>query len=293
MIMKKLFFIFILLITFVGCTEKRANNDKPTITVTLEPLRYFTSAIAGDKFDVVSMVPEGTSPETYDPTPQQLVSLGKSIAYLRIGYIGFEQVWMDKLEENNPKLKVFNTSEGVELIGEEKDAHEHSHEGHNHAGGVDPHIWNSTTNAAIISRNIYNALCELSPKDKEYFTARLDSMNNLFKDVNVEIKGLLENSDSTFLIYHPALSYYAKEYGLKQISMEDGGKEPTPNSLKRLIDSSKADKPHVIFIQKEFDTRNAEIIAKELKLNIVIINPLSYNWVKEMLEPAKALKHNE
>ena len=85
MIMKKLFFIFILLITFVGCTEKRANNDKPTITVTLEPLRYFTSAIAGDKFDVVSMVPEGTSPETYDPTPQQLVSLGKSIAYLRIG----------------------------------------------------------------------------------------------------------------------------------------------------------------------------------------------------------------
>lgn len=46
------------------------------------------------------MVPKGSSPETYDPTPQQLVNLDKSIAYLRIGYIGFEQAWMDKLTTN-------------------------------------------------------------------------------------------------------------------------------------------------------------------------------------------------
>lgn len=295
MIMKKLIFIFIALIAFMGCTEKRKSNNKPTITVTLEPLRYFTQTIAGDKFDVVSMVPEGSSPETYDPTPQQLVNLSKSIAYFRIGYIGFEQIWMKKLQENNPNLKVYDTSEGVTLIREEEDEHHEgeAHEGHHHHGGVDPHIWNSTINAAIISKNIYNALCEISPKDKEYFSAKLDSMNGVFKNINSQIKGLLTDADSTFLIYHPALSYYAKEYGLKQICIEEGGKEPTPVSLKRLIDNSKAEKPHVIFIQKEFDTRNAKLIANELNLNIVTINPLSYDWIKEMIEPAKALKRYE
>ena len=91
---------------FTACDSKQSTSTKPTLTVTLEPLRYFTETIAGDKFKVVSMVPKGSSPETYDPTPQQLVNLDKSIAYLRIGYIGFEQAWMDKLTTNAPHLKV-------------------------------------------------------------------------------------------------------------------------------------------------------------------------------------------
>jgi len=95
-------------------TLSQASNDdetKPVITVTLEPQRYFTEAIAGDKFKVVSMVPKGSSPETYDPIPQQLVSLGDSKAYFRIGYIGFEQTWMDRLMNNTPHIQVFDTSE--------------------------------------------------------------------------------------------------------------------------------------------------------------------------------------
>lgn len=89
--------------------EKQENN-KPTLTVTIEPLRFFTEAIAGDRYNVVSMVPAGSNPETYDPTPQQLVTLNKSVAYLRIGYIGFEQAWMERLQANAPDLPVFDTS---------------------------------------------------------------------------------------------------------------------------------------------------------------------------------------
>lgn len=77
--MKKYFFtlISILLLT-VSCTGKQGKEDAPTLTVTIEPLRYFTEAIAGDKFQVVSIVPKGANPEIYDPTPQQLVELARS-----------------------------------------------------------------------------------------------------------------------------------------------------------------------------------------------------------------------
>ena len=108
----------LLLAACTGRASKNNNGDeeKPVITVTLEPQRYFTEAIAGDKFKVVSMVPKGSSPETYDPVPQQLVSLGDSKAYFRIGYIGFEQTWMERLMNNTPHIQVFDTSKGIDLI---------------------------------------------------------------------------------------------------------------------------------------------------------------------------------
>ena len=74
-----LLLIIVLLVSCnMGKSGKSQDNEKPVIAVTIEPQRYFTEAIAGDKFDVISIVPKGSSPETYDPTPQQLVSLGDS-----------------------------------------------------------------------------------------------------------------------------------------------------------------------------------------------------------------------
>ena len=133
--MKTLLSIICLLLALSSC-KNAERNDKPTITVTIEPLRYFTETIAGDKFKVVSMVPEGSSPETYDPTPQQMVSLSKSTAYLRIGYIGFEQSWIDKLQENFPKLQFYDTSAGVNLIHQQSPYASSHHSLHHKMHGV-------------------------------------------------------------------------------------------------------------------------------------------------------------
>jgi zinc transport system substrate-binding protein len=284
--MKKIIYILTLLI-LCACTNTPQKNEKPIITVTLEPLRYFTEAIASDNFQVISMVPKGSSPESYDPTPQQLVNLSQSQAYFRIGYIGFEQAWMDKLETNSPDMKVYDTSVGVDLIRGEG----HWHGDHYHEGGVEPHIWNSTQNALIIAENIYKALCELDAAHQADYQKRLDVLKETIRQTDENVKAFLKNADKTFLIYHPALSYFARDYGLKQISMEEGGKEPSPAQLKALIETCRKEKIHTIFVQQEFDQRNAQLIANELGVNIVPINPLSYDWAEEMVRVAKALKH--
>jgi zinc transport system substrate-binding protein len=283
--MKKLVYLLILFI-LCACGSTTQKNDKPIITVTLEPLRYFAEAIAGEHYDVVSMVPKGSSPESYDPTPQQLVALSRSQAYLRIGYIGFEQAWMKKLEANAPDMKVFDTSRGVDLIRGEG----HWHGDHFHEGGVEPHIWNSTRNAITIAENIYAALCELDATHQEEYKHRLDSLKETIQRTDTDVRTLLENADRTFLIYHPALSYFARDYGLKQISIEEGGKEPSPAYLKHLIELCRQEKARVIFVQQEFDQRNAQLIANELGIEIVSINPLSYDWAEEMVRIGKALK---
>ena len=284
--MKKLIYILTLFIC-CACGHTPQQSEKPVITVTLEPLRYFTEAIAGDCFEVVSMVPKGSSPESYDPTPQQLVNLSKSQAYLRIGYIGFEQAWMKKLEANYPTMKVYDTSKGVDLIRAEG----HWHGDHYHEGGVEPHIWNSTQNASVIADNIFAALCEMDADHQPEYKQRLDSLKQVIARTDADVRTLLANADSTFLIYHPALSYFARDYGLHQISIEEGGKEPSPATLKTLIETCRREGAQVIFVQQEFDQRNAQLIADELGIEIVPINPLSHDWAEEMLRVANALKH--
>lgn len=290
--MKRYIYLIIILLTIgvSACAPSRQTDEKTTLTVSIEPLRYFTEAIAGDRFKVVSMVPEGNSPETYDPTPQQLVAQAKSKAFLRIGYIGFEQTWLKKLQDNAPGQPFYDLSKGVALMAgscshEEDNAHNHAHE------GVEPHIWNSVKNARIIANNIFQALSEIDNEQTPYYQHRLDSLLQVIDNTGKEMDTLMENADRTFLIYHPALTYFARDYGLNQISIEADGKEPSPAHLKELIQLCREEQPKIIFVQKEFDTRNAEIIARELQVNVIPINPLSYHWNEEMINIAKALSN--
>ena len=155
---------------------------------------------------------------------------------------------------------------------------------------VQPHIWNSARNTSVIANNIYAALCELDNENTPYYKGRLDSLQQVIAQTDAEVRELLQHADSTFLIYHPALSYFARDYGLKQISIEEGGKEPSPAHLRELIETCRRDNARVIFVQQEFDTRNAKLIADELGIKVIPINPLSYEWQEEMINVAKALK---
>lgn len=304
--MKKIYILFLIAFLVVSCKpagsqKVKSGDDKPIITVTIEPLRYFTEAIAGDRFKVVSMVPKGSSPETYDPTPQQLIDLAQSKAYFRIGHIGFEQTWMDKLTDNAPHLPFFDTSVGVDLIYDDSHpAHHHDAEGeesaeegghHHPAGGVEPHIWNSAANAQIIAGNILSALRTIDKENESVYMERFQSLSRQIEQTDSLIRQTLSgsNADRAFMIYHPALSYFARDYGLHQIPIEAGGKEPSPAHLRDLMNTCKQENVRIIFVQPEFDRRNADLIAQQTGTTVVGVNPLAYDWVEEMMRTAKAL----
>ena len=288
--MKAKYYFFILITLILSSCGQASKPDKPVITVTIEPLRFFTEAIVGDHFKVVSMVPNGTSPETYDPTPQQLVNLANSDAYIKIGYIGFELSWMDKIQKNAKHLSIFDSSKGIDLIYAEG----HHHGDHYHAGGVEPHTWNSTKNAKIMAKNILDAAIQLDSIHTTDYQENYKSLVMLIDNTEETIQLMLNNNPHAkgFMIYHPALSYYARDYGLEQISIEEEGKEPTPAHLKKLIEKCMNDNIHIIFIQPEFDQKNAEVIATQTNSQIVGINPLSFYWQDEMIHLTKALIEN-
>lgn len=295
--MKRILSLFLIVLLLTACggegeRKKKAALVKPTITVTIEPLRYFTEAIVGDRFRVTSIVPKGASPETYDPTPQQLIDLTHSKAYFRIGYIGFEQAWLDKLADNAPHLRFFNLSEGVDLIYDDAHMHGAPAASQSEEVGVEPHVWCSTVNAQIIASNILKALHVLDADNDSVYLKRYDALCHRIERTDSLIRSTLSvaDTDTAFMIYHPALSYFARDYGLHQISIEAGGKEPSPTHLQALIDLCRTEEVHVIFVQPEFDRRNAEIIARQTGTHVVDFNPLAYDWDDEMLRVAHALQ---
>ena len=256
------------------------------VTVTVEPQRYFAEQIAGDRFKVESMVPAGQSPETYDPSPVQMVRIAASSAYLLLGPASFEKAWVDKVRENNPKMRFFDTSKGLHLL---EDADEDHEEGHHH-GGVDPHIWSSIAGARAMARNMTDAFREIDPENADYYQKNYEALLEKINETETAMAGLIDSvHHRTFIIYHPALTYLAHEFRLTQLCVEMDGKEPSPAQLKQLVETAREADAHVVFVQREFDQKNAALIAEETGCKLTVINPLSYDWHKEMIQIAKAL----
>lgn len=291
--MKRIHCWIYLLLAIVGlsaCQGKKEGGTR-TISVTIEPQRYFAEKIAGDLFQINCVTPAGQSPETYDPTPQQMVQISQSQAYFRIGEIGFEQAWMTNLQSQNPDMAVFDLSEGMELIKNEEEAHEEGDaHPHHHHGSVDPHIWTSISGTKVIAQNTCQAFIKLDSENQEIYQAGYQRLIEEIDSTEAEMKQLLQPLAGTaFIIYHPALTYFAREFGLKQLCIELDGKEPSPAQLKQLLETATQSDAKVVFVQQEFDQKNAELIAKETGCRLVTINPLSYNWHDEMIRLATIL----
>jgi len=250
-----------------------------SLSVSIQPLKYFVSAIAGNDFTVKVLVPPGQSAENFEPTPGQIQQLSDASVHFSISHFDFEKALNESAKALNPDIKIIDLSKGLCLL----QLHEHTHQGHSHSSNADPHIWLSIKNAKIFSKQIYQALCNTFPKKKNIFTSNfnllISKLDNMDKNAEMQFAGFTHRN---FIIYHPALGYFARDYNLIQNAIEADGKEPAPSNLKRLVDLALKDSIHTIFIQKEFDDKYARSIASEINGKIIYVDALSPNWVEMM-----------
>ena len=292
--MKRFLYLIILCVILAGCkgtpqkqadSGKTSGTEKPavTVTVTISPYKYFVDQIAKGKVDVNVMVSNGNNPETYEPYAQQMMELSKSALYLKVGSIGFEQTWMKKLQDNAPDMKVIDTSVGIKPAKTS-------------GGNIDPHVWMSCSNARIIASNILKALSELEPKNKAFFEKNYLSLLSIIDKRDSIIKeGFNKNPDLVrkFVIYHPILTYFARDYQLEQLAIEEEGREPSAAQLKSLIERARKEKIKFCLIQAEFANRNTTTFINESHTKPMDINPLQGDWNWAMQEAAAAVQGKE
>ncbi|VAW24069.1 Zinc ABC transporter, substrate-binding protein ZnuA [hydrothermal vent metagenome] len=279
----------LLMLAFLGsCRPGKKAGEKDVITVSILPQKTFIEKIAGDDFKVNVLIPPGASPATYTLLPAQLKDISRSIAWFRIGHIGFEYSWKDKISQVNRNMRICDLSEGLDLITSGK--------GGNHGGvmhGVNPHTWLSPADVKKMAKRIRDVLSELNPDGAQKYQAGYLTFTKEIDRLNMQIKALLKDyKGGTIITFHPSFSYFARDYGLNQVSLEADGKEPTPKHIKEVVDLARAKNIKVIYIQAEFDSSHARLFANEIDGRVVQLSPLDPDWANNLLNMAKIMKEN-
>ena len=307
---KILIFLSILLIPTSGAVAKEI-----TVFVSIVPQKYFVEQIGKDLVDARVMVQPGAGPHNYEPKPQQMAALSKAKIYFAIG-VPFENAWLEKIAAANPNMRVVHTDHGIEKLamaahhhhddhaeehhegehhdadhdGEKKehhgkDAHDEDH--HEHTG-LDPHIWLSPPLVKIQAHTILDALQEADPKNKDVYEANFKAFAAQIDELDADLNRTLAGKEGLqFMVFHPAWGYFAHSYGLKQVPIEIEGKDPKPAQLKELMEHARENGIKVVFVQPQFSTKSAKLVAREIGGQVAFADPLAEDWMANLQQVAE------
>ena len=235
------------------------------VVVSIVPQEYFVERIGGDKVSVSVMVPPGFSPATYEPKPSQIEELSTTQVYIRIR-VPFEDAWVERIAAANENMLIVDQSEGIERIG-----------------GTDPHIWLSPRLVKIQAQTICDVLVKIDPANESFYRANLDAFQADLDELDASIREKLSGLESRkFMVFHPAWSYFARDYDLEMIPIQFEGSEPSAAEMAALIRTAQETNIKVIFAQPEFSTQSAETIADEIGGEVLPISVLAPDWMDNL-----------
>ena len=287
--MKKIITVLTLILFIFSCgknvdnknletnTKKEESVTKETIVTTLPPLKWLVSQIAGEEFNVISIIQPNMNHELFEPKPEDLKTLENSKLLFSYNALSFEEKISDSVAT---KDKVVNILENIDekLLLENHDHHEHEHDhknehshdhknehNHHHDEEFDPHVWFSLEIMPITAENIKNKLISVYPDKKETFEKNYNNFIEQLNNFKAETDKLMASKTKKYyMIYHPALNYFIKNYNIKEIAVEYQGKEPSAKQIKEIIDEAKEHNITTILVQPQFPKQSIETISKEI-----------------------------
>lgn len=271
---KKIATLIIFTTLLCGCGTTSDGCSKKTIYVTIAPLRSIVEEITGGDYNVEVLVPKGASPESFEPTAKNLMALNDAEQIFSVGLINFEQSLVGSVKNSE---RLVNLSDGIELI-----AGSCSHCNHAHAHGIDPHIWTSPRALKRMVENIDLAMQQVAPDSVKYRDNAAKLLHKLDTLDSICNRELQNNNVDAIMIYHPAFTYFAHDYGIEQISVEQDGKEPSPRQLTALVEQARQHNISKVLIQPQYSKDKLRALATECGAEIVEVDPLSEDIIAEI-----------
>jgi zinc transport system substrate-binding protein len=262
-----------------GGSATTAHSAPLRVFVSILPQKNFVERVAGRRAEVTVLVGPGQSPATYEPTPRQIARLASARAYFRIG-VPFEAAWLDRIHAANPGLTVVDTAAG---IPRRTVNHATAESAFAEGGLEDPHVWTDPALVKVMAQATRDALARLAPEHADEFARNQAAFGADLDALDAEIRGLLSAARGrAFLVFHPSWGYFADAYGLRQIPIESGGKEPGPRTLAAVVERARALGIRVVFVQEQFSRRTAEVIARQIGGRVVAVDPLAEDYVSNL-----------
>lgn len=263
-----------------GQGEEKDGSEPLSVFVSIPPQKYFVEKIGGDLVSVTGLIGQNDDPHTFQPRPSQVTALGRADIYFTVG-ISFEEAFIDTLKKALPDLRIVDGSRGVALLEmeEEHPGHDEEHEGHHY----DPHFWMGPAQVLQSAEVIFQELLAALPSHEEELRRNYQNFRSQINVLDAELTALLApHRGEVFFVYHPSFGYFAHAYGLRQISVETGGKEPSPRQLESIIEGARNRGVKIIYVQPQFSQSTGKVIAEAIGGSVVPISPLAYDWAGNM-----------
>lgn len=263
------------LLALTGCapapaSSSPAGKEKLTVYATLFPQYDFAREIAGDRAEVILLLPPGVESHSFEPTPADIAGISKSDLLLYTG--DAMEPWAAKLIVGDlpDTVRAVDLSQGVALLAEE-----HEEEGHAHP--FDPHIWTSPVNAMIMARTVVSALCEADPEGAEAYRANGERYLAELESLDDEIRTIVSQAKRRELVFGGrfAFHYFTAEYGLTAYSAYDSCSEETEPSAKavsEVIGRVREDHLPVVYYEELTEPKVARSIAQETGAKLLLLH---------------------
>ncbi|MBF0360701.1 MAG: zinc ABC transporter substrate-binding protein [Oligoflexia bacterium] len=251
-------------------------EKKISVFTGIIPIKYFVDRISEGKILTNTVIGEGQNHETYEPTPKQMEELNQAQIYFSIGF-PFEKILLKKFHEIHSKMLVVELEKSIFEFEKSLNKSKSNHQ--------DPHLWLNPLYMKIVASKI----CDVLLTADKNLNNQLLYKKNLQK-INLELTTLHNELDKRtkslavkhFMVYHEAFGHFAKLYGLEQLAIEEHGKEPGAKDLMNIIKLARTRKIKVILTQKQYNKKQAEMIASTVGAKIVDFNPLEYDYINNM-----------
>lgn len=256
-----------------GCARSADNkNNKINVVATIFPQYDFTRQLAKDKVNLSLLIPPGGEAHTYEPTPQDMITIQNADIFIYVG--GENDTWLDGILENinTENMTILKLLDCVDTLEEEvvEGMQAPGEGGHDHGEDeeeADEHVWTSPVNASKIAAEIARALEEKDPENASFYIENLKQYQAELTDLDNAFRGLAERAKSKELIFGDRfpLRYFAEEYGFTYFAAFPGcsaESEPSAKTIAFLIDKAKADDVKTIFYIEFSNHQAADTIAQ-------------------------------
>lgn len=248
-----------------------AEVSPPLVFVSIPPQKQLVERIAGDLVDVRVMLPPGQSPETFAPTPRQIVSLSTARVYFQVG-VPFESSWTDSIRAVNPDIHIVECCDGLFA---------------NNAVppdiAEDMHVWNDPVLVLQLAKQMLDELIILLPMQERIFVSNYRRLSYALNELDRDIRQrLLTRSTDYFIVSHGAWSLFAERYGLVQLPLEQNGKEIGARSLMELVSLARREKLDTVFVMEQYRTPFLANLAQQLDADLVELDVLAEDYIGNM-----------
>lgn len=274
-----------------GCSGRAGGNvgfqeeDKISVVTTIYPVYDFACNVAGDKAEIINLVPAGMEPHDFELSTGDMQLIEQADVFI---YNGADmEHFVDKTLSSitNEDLVVVECTKDLELLNSthththetEEEYEDETHEEDEQGKNLDPHTWLSIENAMKEADAIKEAFIALDPENEAYYEEnytmyeqKLQELQDLYKE---ELSDL---SKDTIVVAHEAFGYLCAEYGLHQEGIEGltADSEPDSARMKEIIDFCKKEDVEIIFFEELVSPKVAETIASEIGAKTMVLNPI-------------------